>query len=131
MRRAASAVVVIAALALALGGIASAHTKKFPTTVTIALQGSPTGDSFAGQVKSSLKKCKQNRKVLVYRQGALVGQTKSDETGAWVLSLGGSFASPGKYTAVALRKKYVKPGQKHICLKGTSPEFKITGGGGP
>ncbi|MEK6276683.1 MAG: hypothetical protein AABM29_01545 [Actinomycetota bacterium] len=129
MRRATIAVSLVAALVLLTVTVATAHFKKYATTATITLEGSPSGDSFKGKVNSNLSKC-EKRQVLVYRQSALVGQTRSDSTGAWELSLGGKFASPGKYTAKVLRKKLQRSGHRHICKSTVSPEFKV-GGGGP
>jgi hypothetical protein len=123
------AVLGIAALAVSVVGVASAHTKRFNTNVTINFDPSPYGDSFFGKVKSGKKACKKNRTVKVFRKrpgpdDQFDGRDKSNRRGRWRITDGN--AAPGNYYAKA-KKKVLKNNNrhKHVCKRDRSRTISV------
>jgi hypothetical protein len=112
-------------------GVATAHKKKFKTTVTIQWNSNEgqysSGDTFTGNVGSKKKKCRKDRTVKVFKvQGdRLIGTDQTSNRGRYVVRVGGD-ATPGDYFAKA-KKKVIKKNakHKHVCKKGRSPAIVV------
>jgi len=121
----------VAAAMLTVGaigaGVATAHTKRFTTTVTIEAAGSPSGDSFSGDVDSRKNACLKNRKVTIIREQGdqEVGSDRTNGDGHYVVDIDG-FVQPGDYYA-KVKKKVLKRNNehKHICKKATSDTASV------
>jgi hypothetical protein len=109
--------------------VATAHTAKYRTRVTIHFSGGPYGNSFFGKVKSRKAACVRHRKVKVFRQkpGAdkQFGTTStSDTAGNWNVTNGN--ASPGDYYAKAKRKVLKHNANHfHVCKRGRSATISV------
>jgi hypothetical protein len=125
------ALVAVAAALVIIPTLAGAHTARYPTSVTIHFQGSASGDSFSGKVKSPRPACVPNRRVKVvsgdHETSELVGATRADANGRWTVDPPGQFVAPGDYHAFVPRKVRSKPGHRHICKAATA----VTTVGGP
>jgi hypothetical protein len=62
------AVLAAAAILAVGGGFATAHIKRYTSTLTINFQGGTYADKFFGRVNSSNPACKRKRTVNVYRK---------------------------------------------------------------
>ncbi len=116
-----AAVVASAGAAIAFSGVATAGGGA-RTTVTI--QG---GGSVSGYVKSSKLKCKNERKVKVYRKVGAVGGGDDQKIGSDTSSPNGtryqwSIGNPG-----ATGKIYAKTGSKPGCRNDTSKVIPASG----
>ena len=112
--------------------LAGAHTKRFPSEITIHMKGSPSGDLFQGKVfRSPRPFCERFRRVRVIQgehdAAVVLGTTKTDADGRWEFDPPGQFVTPGSYRAKALRKVRSRPGHRHICR----PVSATTTVGGP
>jgi hypothetical protein len=124
MKRTLIATLALIGLIGLASGVATAHKKKFKTAVEMRLEATGQGDSFRGTIKAG-DRCIAGRTVMVFRHNPggepqLIGQTKTDTSGAFVVALQ-NFAAPGNYQAV-VSKTTTKKGSKHRhkCLEGTS-----------
>jgi hypothetical protein len=127
----ATVAVLAAAAILAIGGgLATAHIKKYGSTVTINFQeGGAYADQFRGKVRSNKAACKKQRTVKVYRKkpgpDALYGSDKTNKKGKYVVAPGRN-ATPGNYYAKA-KKRVLKKNSlhKHVCKKATSNTIPV------
>jgi hypothetical protein len=128
-------VATIAALAAAAilevgGGLATAHTQKYGTTVTINFQAGTYADKFFGRVKSHNAACKKKRKVKVFRKkpgpDAVFGTDTTNKKGKYLVAPGKRAKSGGKYYAKA-KKRVLKKNSlhNHVCRAGTSSTITV------
>jgi hypothetical protein len=112
------------------GGIATAHKKKFKTTVTITWHENDglyeEGDTFDGDVGSKRKKCRKGRTVKLFRvqDNRLIGTDTTNGSGHYEVTVGGE-AAQGDYFAKAKKKAIKNPNHKHICKKGKSQTISV------
>ena len=126
---------ILAATALSCAGlsaVATAHTVKFDSTVTIDYDKNGNDpDDFDGAVSSDRGRCVRNRTIEVFREtagdDALIGTTTTDAEGNWELVLAGD-ADVGDYYAVAKRKKLRRnANHRHICRPAVSETESVNG----
>lgn len=124
-----SIALLVGVATVALGaGLASAHTKKFNTEVTINFTAGLYFDTFDGEVNSNTNACERNRQVKVKRvepgKDPVFGTDISDAQGEWEVSNG--FAPPGDYYATVKKKVLKKTNNhKHICKADKSPTIVV------
>ena len=110
-----------------VGAVAVAHDAKYPVKKLKIKH--PTPETFTGKVKAG-GGCKVDRVVKVKQvdeyggKGDAVGTARTDETGAWTLTLNQP-AKAGRYKAVA-NQTSVEDGEfLHKCKKGTSALIQV------
>jgi hypothetical protein len=113
---------LLTAATLALGaGVASAHTTRFDSDVSIQLGVNPITSTyiFNGDVTSPRAGCVANRRVTVFRKlgGAdqPMGSDRSDQSGAWEVSRHTSEVPDGDYYARVKPRDTGPAGHNHIC----------------
>ena len=133
---------VLAALTV-VPAVASAHTKRFATEVTIGLAdyeppSFPTDppDHFEGWVSSKKEACEPRRLVRAFRQAdgapaVLLGEDRSEDDGFnpdafWALPPDEDPPN-GIYYATVKRRTIESSGHKHICRNGRSDDLFIIG----
>jgi len=134
-------------------GLATAHEMSYPSTVTIRFYDAadpnsgasrcddPTGheDCFYGRVRSAQAACQRHRTVRVFdrnptppmraradhagTQPELVGKTRSDADGRWIVVVD----NPGTHTffARAARRTISRRGHAHRCRRAVSDDLTV------
>ena len=123
------AVAVIASVLLAslLVGTATAHVKRFDSTVRITDYADNA--SFLGAVSSERKACKRKRRVTVWKRnpGAMdgpVGTARTNRRGIWAVFAPN--ADSAVYYATVKRRVLRKSAKhRHVCKPARSPSFKL------
>jgi hypothetical protein len=133
-RIALTAALACAALA-AFSVVATAHTARFDSTVTIHFKpnkGDGQGDDklsgFSGRVNSLKERCERNREVGVLRRlegpDALVGEDSTDTDGEWEVPV--AAVPEGTYYAKAKRKDLRRnSAHVHICRRAVSNDLTV------
>ncbi|MGH2686398.1 MAG: hypothetical protein ACRDJP_13110 [Actinomycetota bacterium] len=95
-----------------------AHSKRFPTFVAATWF---TDEKLHGVVNALPEPCHTGRKVVVYRDGSVLGGAVSD-AGHWeaTLSMG-----PGDYRVVAPRRRFGRRSHRHVCER-SEYKFNLT-----
>jgi hypothetical protein len=130
---------IVAATALACGlfaalaVVATAHTARYDSSVTISSQrGHPhgEGDEFSGMVVSQKNRCQIHRTVVVRKRvdgpDPLIGTDLTNKNGRWELKAPGTRA--GTYYARARRKVLRENANHlHVCKPAISNELEVRG----
>ena len=132
MKRIAGVAVMAAVMAVSLVAVATAHTVKYESKVTLQVkENGLEDDTFEGQVLSDRGRCVAGRVVYVFREDQ---QGDAHLTGAGFTSDNGEYrqnegdAKPGTYYAVVVREVLRKSGgHTHVCEKDVSPDRVVTG----
>ncbi len=132
MKRIAGTAVIAALLSLSLVGVASAHTVRHDSAVSLHVKkNGQQADSFEGKVISDRPRCERNRKVAIYRRvkgpDVLIGTTTTDADGNYAFVLPGD-ARSGTYYAVARRKVLRSDAEhRHVCKRAVSNDVTVAG----
>jgi hypothetical protein len=116
---------VTALVSVALPAVATAHTVRHDSTITIQKRNNGNDpDSLKGRVSSDRPRCERNRTIQVFQEvpGAdtLIGSTNTDGEGTWELLFAGD-APDGTYYAVATRKVlHRSTNHRHTCRRAVS-----------
>jgi hypothetical protein len=104
-------------------GIASAHTTRFNSTVTIEHDGSV----FSGTVSSPRSGCVPNRLVKLYSKDegpdTFLGSDRTDQNGEWEETA--PFSAGLTYYAKVTRRDIGSAGHDHICRADRSPNLTL------
>jgi len=115
----------LAIAGLAAPGVATAHKKRYPTTVT---GGASKQNDFAGAVIAK-RLCRGSRVVSLYNaSGVLIGTTSSNTQGAWKIKRSGSSGKPGKAPKPGKGpkpKQYAPPGANLVAYSVTVKKRRV------
>src|SRR5688500_17202109 len=133
MKRSLVALAVVTALScVGLSAVATAHTVRFDSTVTIHKhKNGADPDSFTGRVNSDRPRCERNRTIEIYQEvvgdDILVGTTTTDAEGKWEFVVPDA-APAGTYYAKATRKVLRRDeNHRHICRPAVSRTVTFAG----
>jgi hypothetical protein len=121
----------ISVLALS-AGVASAHTTRFDSDVSLQLGVNPITSTFIfnGDVTSPRGGCVADRRVTLYREldGAdeATGSDRTDENGLWSVSKHTSEVPGGSFYYAQVKKRDIgRPGHDHVCRGARSETINI------
>jgi hypothetical protein len=113
-------------------GVASAHTVRFDSDVSLQLGVNPITSTyiFSGDVTSPRGGCVADRRVTLFREldGAdeATGSDRSDENGLWSVSKHTSEVPGGSFYYAQVKKRDIGPsGHDHICRGARSETMDI------
>ena len=128
MKRIAAVAVMVALMAVSLVAVATAHTVKHDSTVTIDVKFSGP-DTFEGKVRSDSDRCVANREVRIKREDdngdvKTVGEDTTNADGEYSVRQGR--LEPGTYYAV-VRRKALRENElhTHVCKRAVSSDGVI------
>ena len=118
MSRLLLAALTVAAVTAALIGVATAHTKKWPTSTTAQLGAIGFRTEVSGKISSPKAKCEKGRSVeLLSADGSdTLDIVYAKASGAWTAEI--SQPEPGQVRVEVWKEFFpFKPGHRHICKK--------------
>lgn len=117
-------VVIAVATMLAASGIATAHTVRFNSTVTIEFDAGV----FSGTVSSPRAGCVPSRLVKLFSRDegpdTLQGSDRTDQAGDWEVT-GVPFSAGQTFYAKVTRRDIGGAGHDHICRGDRSPNLTL------
>ena len=128
MKRTAAVAVMAALMSVSLVAVATAHTVKHDSTVTIDVKFNGP-DTFEGKVRSDSDRCVANREVRIKREDAngdveSVAEDTTNADGEYSVRTGD--LEPGTYYAV-VRRKALRENElhTHVCKRAASTDRVI------